>query len=78
MPSVPGPTSFAQVWLAVPSLFAVAMVELSWSHWPLYREDEVPSVESTDSHRLSYHSGRSRPHLLVVHQATPSLSLRYP
>ena len=41
MPGMPSPASSAQVQLEVPGLSMVAVVELSWSHWPLYRVDEA-------------------------------------
>ena len=76
VPGMPGPASSAQVQLGVFGLSTVAMVELSWSHWPFCRVDEVPSAESADSHHQSYHSGRSRPHPSTVHQAAPPLYLQ--
>ena len=53
VPGMPGPASSTQVLQEVLDLSAVAMVEQSWSHWPLYHVVEEPSVESTDSHHLS-------------------------
>ena len=54
MPSVPGPVSSAQVQLEVLGQSTVAVVELSWSHWPLRHVVEESSIESTDCHYLSY------------------------
>ena len=76
-PSVPDPASSAQELLEVRGLSTVA-VELSWSHWPLCRVVEEPSAESADSHHLSCHLGRSRPHPPSEHQAAPPLSLQCP
>ena len=78
MPGMPGPISSTQVQLEVLGQSAAAMVELSWSHWPLYRVLGEPSTESADSHHQSCHSSRSRSHPPVVHQAAPPLSLQCP
>ena len=53
MPGVPSPVSSAQVQLEVLGQSTVAVVELSWSHWPLCRVVEEPSTELADSHHLS-------------------------
>ena len=45
MPGVPGPVSSAQVLLEVLGQSTVAVVELSWSHWPLYRVVKEASEE---------------------------------
>ena len=76
VPGILGPISSTQVQLEELGLSAVAVVEQSWSHWPLCHVVEEPSTKSTDSHHQSYHSGRSQPHLPAMHQVAPPLSLQ--
>ena len=53
VPGVPSPISSAQVLQEVLDLSTVAMVERSWSHCPLCRVVEEPSVELADNHHQS-------------------------
>ena len=56
----------------------VAVMELSWSHWPHYHVIEEASEGYPGSHHLNYHWGRSRLYPPAEHLATPSLWLLRP